>query len=311
MKNKQLSYTVTFVLIIISIVIISGCSISSPEVVCNKPYIKVGTSCCLDQNDNKICDDDEIRQKIEEPEIRVTEPSEKKSKPQQETLTPPSGYTDDRHVPRTISQTTPEWELKPSFFWSTPYYSEPAIKGYWVSIDSLTNWTLVRPPTGKSWTSPTSIEDGTHTFRVRAEYGNGNFGEPGSIYFTTDSKFPDITIEEITWEESTLYRPGTNPLYEIMVSAVIKNDANKDFIGANNLPVTAIAIYLHVDGAWKTTANSLQELFAGEEKKITFKRIYLTEGEHELEVLVDQSDSIKESDETNNEMTVTIDVGAS
>jgi len=29
------------------------------KVTCNSPYIKVGTSCCLDQNSNKICDSDE------------------------------------------------------------------------------------------------------------------------------------------------------------------------------------------------------------------------------------------------------------
>lgn len=28
-------------------------------VTCNKPYIKVGSECCLDQNENKICDSDE------------------------------------------------------------------------------------------------------------------------------------------------------------------------------------------------------------------------------------------------------------
>lgn len=29
------------------------------EVTCDKPYIKVGNNCCLDKNDNKICDSDE------------------------------------------------------------------------------------------------------------------------------------------------------------------------------------------------------------------------------------------------------------
>jgi len=32
------------------------------NIVCNKPYIRVGTSCCLDQNENKICDKDESPQ---------------------------------------------------------------------------------------------------------------------------------------------------------------------------------------------------------------------------------------------------------
>ncbi len=41
------------------VVFLAGCILPQPEVVCNKPYIKVGTSCCLDVNDNKICDDHE------------------------------------------------------------------------------------------------------------------------------------------------------------------------------------------------------------------------------------------------------------
>lgn len=52
---------------------ISGCSnvdlskvsdedlerISDKAVVCNEPYIRLGTSCCLDENQNNICDEDE------------------------------------------------------------------------------------------------------------------------------------------------------------------------------------------------------------------------------------------------------------
>ncbi len=33
--------------------------VSCIPVTCNKPYLKVGTTCCLDQNDNSICDSDE------------------------------------------------------------------------------------------------------------------------------------------------------------------------------------------------------------------------------------------------------------
>ena len=36
---------------------IAGCPQASPT--CNKPYIAVGTTCCLDQNNNSICDSDE------------------------------------------------------------------------------------------------------------------------------------------------------------------------------------------------------------------------------------------------------------
>ena len=46
-------------LLLIGIVLVSGC-IGESKVVCNKPYIRVGTTCCLDRDDNKICDIDDI-----------------------------------------------------------------------------------------------------------------------------------------------------------------------------------------------------------------------------------------------------------
>jgi len=36
---------------------LNACSLSTQ---CEKPYIKVGSECCVDQNDNKVCDKDEI-----------------------------------------------------------------------------------------------------------------------------------------------------------------------------------------------------------------------------------------------------------
>jgi hypothetical protein len=45
------------------LVILISCCVqqSTPEntATCNKPYIKVGADCCLDKNDNNICDKDE------------------------------------------------------------------------------------------------------------------------------------------------------------------------------------------------------------------------------------------------------------
>ena len=32
------------------------------EIICDKPYLLVGTSCCLDNNDNRVCDKDESSQ---------------------------------------------------------------------------------------------------------------------------------------------------------------------------------------------------------------------------------------------------------
>ena len=50
--------------------LISGCP---QQITCNKPYILVGTECCLDQNDNGICDRDESQtEHLEEVPIEQT-----------------------------------------------------------------------------------------------------------------------------------------------------------------------------------------------------------------------------------------------
>lgn len=50
--------------------------VSEKAVVCNKPYIRVGIECCLDQNDNSICDDDEKAIEKEEEKQEVVEETE-------------------------------------------------------------------------------------------------------------------------------------------------------------------------------------------------------------------------------------------
>jgi len=58
MKLKQKYFDCgILVLVIVGIIVISGCI--QQEVTCNPPYIKVGISCCLDINNNSICDKDE------------------------------------------------------------------------------------------------------------------------------------------------------------------------------------------------------------------------------------------------------------
>lgn len=69
----------------ISIILTSGCINIGPSVeennsfVCNKPYINFGNSCCLDLNNNSICDVDE---KVEKEEIIEEEVEEKLTLPQ-------------------------------------------------------------------------------------------------------------------------------------------------------------------------------------------------------------------------------------
>lgn len=52
----KITKVLSSLLILSFLVIISGCV---EEVTCNPPYILVGNGCCLDLNDNKICDFDE------------------------------------------------------------------------------------------------------------------------------------------------------------------------------------------------------------------------------------------------------------
>ena len=59
----------TKIISIISLLIITLFLISCTQITCDKPYIKVGTSCCLDQNDNNICDSDEEQVKSGTPNV--------------------------------------------------------------------------------------------------------------------------------------------------------------------------------------------------------------------------------------------------
>lgn len=60
--------------------------ISEKVIVCNSPYIRHATDCCLDQNNNKICDEDEKETKISLEKI------ETKSSPKEEKY---NGCSDD------------------------------------------------------------------------------------------------------------------------------------------------------------------------------------------------------------------------
>jgi len=66
-KNNYLWIGIAVVaVVVLAIVFISNSNDNSQsEVICNSPYIKVGTSCCLDQNNNGICDNDEQNGNIE------------------------------------------------------------------------------------------------------------------------------------------------------------------------------------------------------------------------------------------------------
>jgi hypothetical protein len=70
MEGKIIFYA----LVIVLIIAVSGCS---KEIVCNSPYMRMGTGCCLDTDNNSICDDDEkieINSTNETNQLEVNEP---------------------------------------------------------------------------------------------------------------------------------------------------------------------------------------------------------------------------------------------
>lgn len=48
------------IVIVFAALMLIGCTVPGVTPTCNKPYILVGTDCCLDQNNNSICDTDEV-----------------------------------------------------------------------------------------------------------------------------------------------------------------------------------------------------------------------------------------------------------
>lgn len=57
--EKIFLYIVGGIILAILIGMIISDLTNKNKVTCNSPYIKVGTSCCLDQNSNNVCDNDE------------------------------------------------------------------------------------------------------------------------------------------------------------------------------------------------------------------------------------------------------------
>jgi len=55
--NKQLA----LIMLLGTLLVVSGCTAPQSRPICNSPYIVKGNDCCLDKNNNNICDNDEPR----------------------------------------------------------------------------------------------------------------------------------------------------------------------------------------------------------------------------------------------------------
>lgn len=60
MNKQTLSFIIVAFIAGLILGLLVGYILWRDNIVCNKPYIRVETNCCLDQNSNKICDKDEI-----------------------------------------------------------------------------------------------------------------------------------------------------------------------------------------------------------------------------------------------------------
>lgn len=67
--NKQTSVNYILLFLLIGIVFLAGCTSQNygqsnePKIVCYSPYKLIGNGCCLDQNSNGICDENETSSK--------------------------------------------------------------------------------------------------------------------------------------------------------------------------------------------------------------------------------------------------------
>ena len=84
-----MKHTILIGIFITAIILVSGCKINSIEddIICNSPYIRHGLACCLDTNDNNICDKDEgIEITAEEPEVEEEVEEETEEEEEEETV---------------------------------------------------------------------------------------------------------------------------------------------------------------------------------------------------------------------------------
>ncbi len=109
MKDNHKLWMIPLVIILGALVVLNMAP--SSQIVCNKPYILVGTSCCLDENNNSICDKDEIATK-QKAIVGVSETQEQKIE-----------------NPSTGSAVSNVDELKKKTVISTDYATEPVNSG--------------------------------------------------------------------------------------------------------------------------------------------------------------------------------------
>ena len=107
-------------------------------------------------------------------------------------------------APTDIKQTTSTADPTPTFTWSSAIYSK-GITGYAIKID--TGQEIIIETT--TWTVPTNLTNGVHTFTIRAIGTNGQNSSSQSLKFTIDTNFNDTDHDG--WSDEEEIRYGTDP----------------------------------------------------------------------------------------------------
>jgi len=104
-------------------------------------------------------------------------------------------------VPSNIKIMGSPWEDTPSFTWDQAVYSK-GIEGYSVKIGNATETDIGKTT---SWTSPTAVSNGVHTFYIRAKGTDGTTSDYGALTFSIDTTFIDTDGDGWSDEEEQQY----------------------------------------------------------------------------------------------------------
>ncbi|MBN2066735.1 MAG: right-handed parallel beta-helix repeat-containing protein [Candidatus Thermoplasmatota archaeon] len=108
-------------------------------------------------------------------------------------------------VPPNIKLASSTWEDTPSFSWDQAIYSK-GVEGYYVKIGNDPELSVGK---ATSWTSPTPVSNGVHTFYIRAEGTDGTSSEYGTLTFSIDTTFVDTDGDG--WSDDEEQQYGTDP----------------------------------------------------------------------------------------------------
>ena len=107
-------------------------------------------------------------------------------------------------TPTGIKQTTSTADPTPTFTWNPAIYSK-GITGYVIKIDFGPE-IIIETTT---WTAPTNLTNGVHTFTIRAIGTNGQNSTSQSLKFTIDTNFNDLDHDG--WSDAEEIRYGSDP----------------------------------------------------------------------------------------------------